>query len=132
MEPATRQRTSAFELLHEAQRRARFPLSAMIELTRRCNLRCAHCYLDLDGNPGLSADELHRVLDELAAAGTLFLTLTGGEICLREDWLDLAGYARSRGFVIRLKTNGTLLTKELVAEISELPVLGVDVSLKGA
>lgn len=126
-----REATSAFELLHEAQRKAGFPLSAMVELTRRCNLRCTHCYLDLDGNSGLSADQLHRVFEELAAAGTLFLTLTGGEIFMREDWLELARDARGLGFVLRLKTNGTLVTEEIAEKIAELAVMAVDVSLQG-
>lgn len=119
----------AMLLLQKMQERASFPLSVLIELTRRCNLRCSHCYLDLDGHPGLSTRELTRVLDEFADAGTLFATFTGGEMMLRSDWLELARHARTRGFALRLMTNGTLMRDEDVAAIADLPVLAVHVSL---
>lgn len=118
-------------MLLAAQRRAGFPLSATLELTRRCNLRCAHCFLDLDHEPGLPSEVIRRVISELAEAGSLFLTLTGGEICVRPDWLELARFARGRGFVLRLKTNGTLMTEDQVRQVADLPVMAVDVSLYG-
>src|SRR3990172_13143979 len=84
--------------------RAQIPLSVLFEVTHRCNLGCEHCYLT-EGPVGrprpsraeLTLDEVRRVLDELAAAGTLFLTLTGGEGFLRRDLLDIVAHARARG-----------------------------------
>jgi MoaA/NifB/PqqE/SkfB family radical SAM enzyme len=116
-------------LLVELQRRARFPLTATIELTRRCNLRCRHCYVDLDGHGGLPLETLVRVVDELAHAGALFLTFTGGEALLYEGWREILAHARRRACVVRLKTNATLLTDKDAAIVAALPVLSLDVSV---
>lgn len=116
-------------ILQEVQKRMAFPLNAQIELTRRCNLRCAHCFLDLDGHPGLSTSTYRRILDELAEAGSLFVTFTGGELTLRDDWLELALYARKRDFAVRFITNGTLLSEHQIEAIADLPVLAIHISL---
>src|ERR1035438_6354679 len=56
------------------------PLSVHIDPTWRCNERCIHCYLDHGEADELSLSELRELLDQMADAGTLFLTLSGGEI----------------------------------------------------
>jgi radical SAM protein with 4Fe4S-binding SPASM domain len=110
------------------------------ELTYRCNTRCRHCYLVKP--QGKAAREAARreldltqcvdVLDQLAELGVLSLTLTGGEIFLRPDCLDIVREARQRRFAVYLKTNGTLITPELADRIAELYVVQVDISLYGA
>ena len=81
------------------------PLNASIEITLRCNIRCLHCYnFDRDepraacDKPELSTDEIRRVMDDLRAAGCLFLMLTGGEILSRPDLFELLDHARSLNF----------------------------------
>jgi radical SAM protein with 4Fe4S-binding SPASM domain len=94
------------------------------------------CYLGPDWGKGrkndeLSTDEVFLLLDEFASAGVFDLTLTGGEVCLRRDLIEILRYAGSRGFVIRLKTNATMIAPTLVAALSELPIRQIDVSLLG-
>jgi radical SAM protein with 4Fe4S-binding SPASM domain len=109
------------------------PLSALLELTGRCNLDCSHCYLDIAHPPKeMTTEQAFQVIDELKRAGTLFLTLTGGEIFLRKDTLEIAAYARRRGMALRLFTNATRITDELAAEIALLKPLAVEVSIYGA
>jgi radical SAM protein with 4Fe4S-binding SPASM domain len=109
------------------------PLSALFELTGRCNLDCGHCYLDIANPPDeLSTDEALHVIDELKRAGTLFLTLTGGEIFLRKDVLIIAAHARRLGMAVRLFTNATRITRELAREIAAIKPLGVEISIYGA
>jgi len=56
------------------------PLEVLLEVTHRCNLPCVHCYLPDHLDHGeLTFAELEGLFDDLAAAGTLFLTMTGGE-----------------------------------------------------
>jgi len=112
---------------------ANVPLQVQLELTGRCHMDCVHCYLDVKRPPRdeLTCDEVVRVLDELAAAGSMMLTLTGGEIFLRDDVLDIVAAARRRHFAVRLFTSGTLLNRELVARIAELRPAAVEISIYG-
>lgn len=122
---------TAVEFLQSLGEQNAFPLTADFELTRRCNLRCEHCFIDFDGDSGLSFDEILRVFDDLRKAGTLFLVLSGGEIATRPDWLEIIHEAHARNFVLRIKTNGTLFTSEDIAELAKIPILSVDISLYG-
>jgi radical SAM protein with 4Fe4S-binding SPASM domain len=109
------------------------PLSALFELTGRCNLDCGHCYLDIAHPPKeMSTAEALHVVDELHRAGTLFLTLTGGEVFLRKDTLQIARHARGLGMALRIFTNATRITRQLAAEIAEVAPLAVEVSIYGA
>ncbi len=106
------------------------PLSAHFELTHRCNERCVHCYVDLEDTRGeLTTGEVRRILGELHAAGTLFLTFTGGEVFLRGDLPDLVRAARELGFALRVFTNATLVNAEHARLFREIGVLAVEVSL---
>src|SRR2546423_14621390 len=74
--------------------RKRLPLSVHFDLTYRCNERCVHCYLDHEDHGELSTAECIDALEQLAKAGTLFLTFSGGEIFLRRDLEELLATAR--------------------------------------
>src|SRR5437879_12057099 len=72
-------------------------------LTRRCNLECAHCYMSahagVDTRGELTTAECRRVMDEIATVNpNVFLILTGGEPLLRRDIWDVAGYAVDHKF----------------------------------
>jgi MoaA/NifB/PqqE/SkfB family radical SAM enzyme len=112
------------------------PLSVLFEVTHRCNLGCQHCYLT-EGPVGrprptreeLTFEEVRRVLGELAGAGTLFLTLTGGEVFLRRDFLDIVAAARDLGFSVTVFTTGTLLTPQSARALAALHPLSVEISV---
>lgn len=102
------------------------------EITYRCNLRCSHCYqTGPSSDKELTTEEIYSILDELADSGCLYITFTGGEILLREDFFDIAKYARKKEFAIRLFTNGTLIDEETADKIKELNPLAVEISLYG-
>ena len=121
-----------FEALLARLRRERVPFTAMLELTHVCNLDCIMCYNVPLAEPELSTAEWLDVLEHLAAAGALRLTLTGGEILARRDFFTIAGRARALGFALDLKTNGTLLTPDSADRMAELDPVQVDISLLGA
>jgi radical SAM protein with 4Fe4S-binding SPASM domain len=112
---------------------ARAPLSVLFEVTHRCNLPCVHCYLPnhLD-NGELSFAEVCNVLDQLAEAGTMFLTLTGGEVMSRGDFLEILDAAHERGFVLKVLTNGTLISDEVADRFLQAGVLEVSISVYGS
>jgi AdoMet-dependent heme synthase len=108
------------------------PFHVVMELTYRCNERCVHCYVDVSEKDELSQAEWQRVLDELEAAGTAYITFTGGEILVRKDLLEIAGYARRKGFFITLMTNASLITPDIAQEIARVRPFAVVISLYGA
>jgi radical SAM protein with 4Fe4S-binding SPASM domain len=108
------------------------PLSANFELTYRCNLRCSHCYVVDRGEKELSFSEITGILDQLAEENCLFLTLTGGEAFLREDFLDIARYGHRKGFALKVFSNGTLINESVVRDMAGLKPLKVGISIYGA
>lgn len=108
------------------------PLQAQLELTYRCNLRCSHCYVDVVEPDEMSFEEWCEVLSQLKALGTIYLLLTGGEILLRTDLLDIIRYARSNGFLVGIITNCSLVTSEIAQALSALRIMSIVTSLHGA
>jgi AdoMet-dependent heme synthase len=103
-------------------------------LTQRCNLECAHCYMSAhagaDTRGELTTDECRRVIDDIARVNpNVFLILTGGEPLLRRDIFEVAGYASARGFTTVLGTNGVLLREREAQRMRESGVLGASISL---
>ncbi len=112
--------------------REHVPFSVLWELTHICNLDCVMCYNAPRRQPELSTAECLNILEQLAAAGTLRLTLTGGEILTRRDFFAIAEQARRLGFDLTLKTNGVLITPTKADRIAALTPSQVDISLLGA
>lgn len=110
----------------------RVPWNVHIDLTYRCNERCVHCYLDHKDYGELTTGEVKNVLDQLAQAGALFLTFSGGEIFLRKDLFELIAYGRALHFDIGLKTNALLVDAGTARRLRELGVHKIQVSLYSA
>lgn len=123
--------------LHRHLASDRYPSEATIEVTRRCPLTCAHCYNNLPMNDRdarhseLTYEEHCRILDEIAEAGCLWLLFTGGEIFARKDFLDIYTYAKRKGFLITLFTNGTLITPKIADYLAEWPPFAIEITLYG-
>jgi len=103
-------------------------------LTKRCNLRCTHCYISAGpwetGEAELSTAECRRVVDELLAVNPApMLILSGGEPLVREDLPELVAYAAGRGATVVVGTNGTTLTEGRVAMLKDADASGVAVSI---
>ena len=96
------------------------PISVMIELLTKCNVRCEHCYLPSFVNPGISFEKMEKLLHELKNLGVVSVSFTGGEIFLRKDLFDLIAIARKLNMRVILLSNATLLTEEKVKKLSEL------------
>lgn len=108
------------------------PTQAILELTYRCNLRCVHCYVDVGSPDELTSEEWKKIIDKLKSAGVLSLLITGGEVTVRQDFLEIIEYARHSGFFFSLSTNGTGINSDIASRIAELKPFLVNVSLYGA
>ncbi len=103
-------------------------------LTQRCNLECAHCYMSAfagaDTRGELTTAECRRVIDEIAQVNpNVFLILTGGEPLLRKDLWEIADYAAEKRFTTVLGTNGVLLREREAVLMRKHGVLGASISL---
>ena len=100
-----------------------------MELTERCNLNCIHCYINQPAGSDsirrkeLATDAVKAVLSQAAALGCLSVRFTGGEPLLREDFNDIYLFTRKLGLKVRLFTNATLITPDLVETLGRIPPL---------
>lgn len=105
----------------------------MLELTRKCNLRCRHCYATPhDGRKELTYNEILETIDKLRNLGTLFLTVTGGDPTVNKNFFDILKYATDKRMAVQILTNAVLIDTELAEKISKLNVFHVSVSMYGA
>ncbi len=123
--------------LHQRQGGERVPLQVSIEVTRRCPLECLHCYnnLPMDDMEArrreLTKEEHFRVLDELVEMGCFWILYTGGEIFARKDFLEIYTYAKKKGFLITLFTNGTIINEQIADYLAEWPPFAIEITLYG-
>ena len=126
-----------FDRIMDKANDRKIPVTAHLDLSFRCNLNCIHCYCQglsddfSQRQPEMSSDEIKRALDELADAGSLHLTLSGGEILIHPHFFEIARYARKKNFCLTLLTNGTLIDNAMARRIKELSPVSVDMSIYG-
>ncbi len=118
--------------------RERIPFSAYLELTRRCNLRCRHCYLGSQDehhqSAGVERDTIavKKSLDEWAQAGCLHLVITGGDPMIRSDFAEIYRHAAELGMFTTVFCDGILVTDKIIGLFGEYPPRSVEISIYGA
>ncbi len=103
-------------------------------MTRRCNLKCVHCYakaLEEDGRDQIDTAKAREIIADLAEYGAPVMLFSGGEPLVRKDLTELAAFATSKGMRAVISTNGTLITKEKARELKEVGLSYVGISLDG-
>lgn len=104
------------------------------EVTRSCNLACAHCRAASSSAPypnELTTGECFKVIDEIASFAKPIVILTGGEPLLRKDIFEIAKYGKEKGLTMVMAPNGTLLTEDNVRKIVDSGIKRISVSLDG-
>lgn len=104
-----------------------------LELTRECNLRCAHC-LNNSGkimDNQLNMEEFKKLINDLSEAGIQEIRLTGGEPIKFEGICDLIQLATDNGICTSIGTNGTLITQEIAHKLKKSGLKKAVVSIDG-
>lgn len=103
-------------------------------MTKRCNLKCVHCYAQAvspDGQDEISTAQGKAIIDDLAAFGAPVILFSGGEPLVRQDLVELAHHAVGKGMRAVISTNGTLITKAKAKELKDVGLSYVGISLDG-
>jgi 12,18-didecarboxysiroheme deacetylase len=103
-------------------------------ITKRCNLKCVHCYAhakDMAFDSELSTTEGKNLLDDLAEFGVPVILFSGGEPLTRKDLPELAAYAVKKGMRAVISTNGTLITPQKAQTLKKIGLSYVGISLDG-
>ena len=103
-------------------------------VTRRCNLKCVHCYANAKNiafDNELSTSEGKILIDDLAKFGVPVILFSGGEPLVRKDLPELADYAVKKGMRAVISTNGTLITPQIAQTLKDIGLSYVGISLDG-
>jgi 12,18-didecarboxysiroheme deacetylase len=103
-------------------------------VTRRCNLKCVHCYAhakNTSSDDELTTDQGKELIDDLADFGAPVMLFSGGEPLVRRDLPELAAYAVEKGMRAVISTNGTLITPEMARNLKQIGLSYVGISLDG-
>lgn len=108
----------------------RTPPLVWLELTRKCNLTCAHCYIEggKARDNELPANCFYEILEDLAKMGVWAVAFTGGEPTMHPEFCGLVNRARELGMLVGIATNGMFLTEQLLSSLRKDGVI-ISVSL---
>ncbi len=102
------------------------------EITRRCNLFCAHCRASAQDSPyegELTTSEMLSVIDDIGEMGHPILILSGGEPLAHPDFFTIAQHAVKKNLRVALGSNGTLITRDIAVSLKKVPVSRVGISI---
>lgn len=103
-------------------------------ITRRCNLKCVHCYAhakDKSFEDELTTEQGLELIDDLAQFGVPVILFSGGEPLVRKDLPQLADYAVKKGMRAVISTNGTLINTRTAQTLKDIGLSYVGISLDG-
>lgn len=122
---------------HKKNAGSKRPSVCQFELTFKCGLHCKHCYTDCYNKPAYAQRELNlkqvkAVIDKIYDAGVLWMCFTGGDPLTRKDFLDIYTYAKKKGFIVTLFTNGYSINKKIVKELKNNPPFVIELTFNAA
>ena len=98
-----------------------YPLdSVFFEATKKCNLNCVHCYNPQTETKELQKEEVFNFISNIKELGALKMRITGGEPFMRKDLFEILRRAYSSLIDFSIFTNGILIRKEQIEELSYL------------
>ncbi len=121
------------ELLFEDSYKNRRPISCTIEICAQCNFMCKHCYISDECRKNmLSFSQFTSFIDQIVAMGCIFVTITGGEPLLHPKFIEMYLYAKSKGCIVTVFTNGSLINSEIIHLFKRHPPRRIEITVYGA
>ena len=112
-----------------------FHLILDVEISGKCNLTCMMCARSLKNEremENMKPELFYRIADEATACGAKLIRFSGyGEALLHKDFTKFIGYAKKKGLLTHLTTNGLLLTENISRQIIEIPLTKIKFSFQG-
>ncbi len=114
----------------------RVPTEIVIMLTNRCNLNCVFCATselsDKAITEELTAEQWINLLYRLAELKVFRLTITGGEIFIRKDIMEILEVAcKLFPKAVKINTNGTVFNQKLIDQLIQLNYMIIGTSIDG-
>jgi radical SAM protein with 4Fe4S-binding SPASM domain len=104
-------------------------------ITLRCPLKCAHCYVDAgdrEADGVLTTNEAFGVIDQICETGKPIVVLSGGEPLMRDDVYAIARYGTEQGLRMVMGTSGYLLDQAMAKKLHEAGIRSVAISIDSA
>jgi radical SAM protein with 4Fe4S-binding SPASM domain len=119
---------------HKKNWQTKRPNVCQFELTFRCGLNCNYCYASCYNKAEYIKNELDTqqvkfILDKVYDSGVIWLCFTGGDPLIRKDFLEIYSYAKDKGFIITVFTNGYSMTKEIADYLAKRPPFVIEITL---
>lgn len=99
-----------------------------LQITKRCNLRCKHCFVGERMDVDLPIDKITKILKDFEELQGLRLLITGGEPLLHPQFDKINNLLPKLAFRKILFTNGLILTEDW---LNKLKVQEIQISLDG-
>lgn len=112
-------------------------LGFVLELTPRCNNNCRHCYINTPADKNdindteLSLNEISSIADQAVSLGAIYCLITGGEPLLRKDFFDIYLCLRSKGLLVTVFTNATLITEKHIKLFEKYFPRSIEITVYG-
>lgn len=116
---------------------SKYPMFITWKINSNCNLHCKHCYFrgeSYSAQNDLSTKTIMKIIDQLADIDILHIRITGGEVFLRKDIIDIIKHTKGYGIILGATTNATTITPQLADELANILNHNdyINVSLDGA
>ena len=108
------------------------PLVISWNVTRKCDLKCPHCYVNATAKQlrnELTTEEAKALMDQICEVSRPLLILSGGEPLLREDIFELIHYGAAKGLKMGLGSSGGLIDAQAAKRLKEAGIETVSISL---
>lgn len=90
-----------------------------LEITKKCNLNCKHCGVQLGGNNDLTNMELNQLIDDASEIGCQTIIIAGGEPFLSENIWSVLTKASENNLKVSILSNGLLINEKICKKLSE-------------